>query len=392
MRLRFLLAVVSSTFLLTACDPRTQAERGEGSSKSILDMLSKEGPAVDGVQATVLTSAKEAEKNRQYDRALQFYRQLHDQDKANVAYTLGVADNLRRTDANADALRGYQEVLAKEPQNIDALEGSGLAQLATGDTKAAKSTFEQVLAIDKNRWRTLNAVGILFAMNGMADDSLAYFNQALAVAPDEPAVLNNVGLTLALNHDYPRAIETLEHASSALASDKLQAERSDLNLALVYGLAGDMDNAERVASKHLNESALNNNLGFYAELQKNDDLAKAYLNSALAGSPVFYNKAWNNLEAIGGASLNSNRTMKKTPGSAAMEKEPVSKPITTVTSAKDEKVAKGKKIVEKKADESVLEDSGIPPVQPLTVIPSSEPPVPIVPESMIKDGKVEKPQ
>lgn len=298
--LQWLIPVITP-LILAACDPRPQSQVDPAAFLGKL--MESEGPQVDGVDATLLSSAKQAEEKREYQRAVQFYQQLMDKDKDNEVYILGLADNLRRLGQYNEASARYSALIVKNPDNLDALEGKGLCLLNKGDFDDASDLFKEVLAKDSNRWRSLNAAGILFALKEMPKEALSYYDQALKVQPDEPAVLNNVGLTMAMMKNYPHAIDALTRAGRKLLDTDPQKKRADLNLALVYGLSGNMEKAEQVARRHLKESALNNNLGFYAYLADNQELAKAYLNNALSGSAVFYEKAWKNLEAMGGSKV-----------------------------------------------------------------------------------------
>jgi len=290
-------------------------------------LTSKEGPEISGIEQTLLKSAVEAEEKRDYGRALQFYKQLEDRNSKHTTYKLGIADNLRRLQQMDEALSYYDAVLKKQPDHIGAMEGKGLVLLSKTEFKQASEVLEKVMAEDPKRWRTLNAIGILFVSKEMPQEAMAYYEEALSLRPDEPTILNNVGLTLALNGDYDRAIKALQRASLKLSNDKgEQKKRADLNLALVYGIAGDLEMAEQVSKPHLSESALNNNLGFYAYLADNVELARGYLNNAISGSPQFYEKAWNNLEAIGGSKLkNSHKPPKNV-------KKPKSIPMVLVPS------------------------------------------------------------
>lgn len=280
---------------ISACDARPDSEIG---GRSLLDMFAKDGPEVSGVSDALLASAKQAEGNKDYGRALQFYKQLADASPKNASYQLGVAGNLRRLGKFDEAIQAYDALLHYHPRNVVALEGKGLALISKADFPEASTVLEQVMAMDNRRWRTLNGVGLLFVAKNMPNGAISYFDSALSVQPDHPTVLNNVGLTLALQKNYPRAIAALNRATSKVKSGSNQRKQIDLNLALVLGLSGDTVRAEKVASRHLSGSALQNNLGFYAELAGDDKLAKAYLNSAISGSSTFYKRAWENLEEL----------------------------------------------------------------------------------------------
>jgi Flp pilus assembly protein TadD len=339
---RFLLIVVTP-LILAACDPRPESQINP---RAFLDkLMDSEGPKVAGVNDTLLTSAHQAEEKRQYARALQFYQQLLDKDPENLTYLIGVADSARRAGQYDQAIAQYDAILARTPNYPDALEGKGLCYLNKGEFDSASEHFTRVLAVDDRRWRTLNGVAILFVMKEDPRSALTYFEEALRIKPAEPTILNNAGLTFALVQDYGRAVDALNQASSHIDKTDPQKKRVDLNLALVYGLAGDMEHAEEVAARQLGNSALNNNMGFYAYLANNRELAKAYLNNAIAGSPVFYEKAWKNLEVIGGTKMeHSQRTPRSDvmpfaaypPQDSMMDQAPVAAPIYPVDAGSGE--------------------------------------------------------
>ena len=68
---------------------------------------------------------------------------------------------------------------------------------------------------------------------------------------------------MALAGEYADAIQLLSDA----VKDPNAGPGTRHNLSLVYGLAGDEENARRVASADLNAAAVENNLAFYARLR-----------------------------------------------------------------------------------------------------------------------------
>jgi Flp pilus assembly protein TadD len=180
------------------------------------------------------------------------------------------------------------------------MEGRGLSLMANGKVSDAGRAFSDVIEKDPKRWRTLNAIGILFVTKNMVPEAIAYYTEALEISPDNPAILNNVGLSYATDKNYPRAIEALKQASR-FSKAPFQRKQIDLNLAMVYGVSGDFDTARDVAGKYLEGPALDNNLGLYAHLAKDDSLAKSYLNMALTQSPTYYERAWENLDVVNDA-------------------------------------------------------------------------------------------
>ncbi|MCE3006016.1 MAG: tetratricopeptide repeat protein [Rickettsiales bacterium] len=258
-------------------------------------------PDVPSVNQTLEKSANDALEAGDIKRASQFYKQLLDSDKATAAdkmrYRTALADASRRAGDDAGARKLFDEILKDDPSNLDALEGKGLTLMAQGKSAEAGRVLAQVLEKDPKRWRTLNALGILFVTKNMIPEAVEYFTEALKVSPDNSAVLNNVGLARAIEGNFPRAIEALQQAVKMSSTDA-RRKQVNLNLALVYGISGDMDSAKVVAEKYLEGAALDNNLGLYSHLAKNDELAKTYLNMALTRSPTYYERAWQNLNVI----------------------------------------------------------------------------------------------
>lgn len=273
-------------------------------------------PDVKGVNDTQEDMAKEALKSGDLQRASDYYQQLLDSKKGKpeqiLRYKMAMADVTRRLGSNEAALAMYDELYRDVPSNIEVMEGRGLALMASGKTADAGRQFSEVMEKDARRWRTLNALGILFVTKNMVPEAMAYYTEALNYSADNPAILNNVGLSYATDKQYPRGIEALQQASRFSKSPG-QKKQIDLNLAMVYGVSGDLDTAHDIAAKYLEDAALDNNLGLYAHLAKDDSLAKSYLNMALSQSSTYYERAWDNLEVVNDNSRSDDPAARPTP-------------------------------------------------------------------------------
>ena len=258
-------------------------------------------PDIKGINDTQEEMAKEATAAGDFARASKFYELLVGSDKGTkeqkLRYKLGLANTMRRLGENERALAMYEQLARENPDNMDAAEGRGLALMANGKSVDASRVFSDIVAKDPTRWRTLNALGILFVTKNMIPEAMAYYNEALKQSPENPALYNNIGLSYAVGKEYNRGVEALEQAGH-YSKTPSQRKQIDLNMALVYGAAGDLDHAREIASKYFDGPALDNNMGLYAHLSKNDGLAKTYLNMALSQSPTFYERAWSNLDIV----------------------------------------------------------------------------------------------
>lgn len=279
---------------VSACSP--SREVGNKDVQRILEEM--KGPDVQGMDQALRNGAEQAEAAGQFNNAAQFYKQLTERHPKNAEYRLKYADSLRRMGADDAAVAEYEKIRDDEEYGIAAQEGIGLSLMAQGEFDDAGDVLADVMAEDTTRWRTINAIGILFTAKQMYPEARQYFAEALAQSPKNVAVRNNTGLMEALDRNYDESIRLLQEAGKIAGKDKKQRMRTDLNLALVYAIKGDLALAEKTAAQHLTETQLLNNMGYYAHLANDDHLAKSYLNMALTASPKHYEKAWKNLETL----------------------------------------------------------------------------------------------
>jgi Flp pilus assembly protein TadD len=266
--------------------------------EKLLKVIAQDGPQVEGVEATLLNNALEATSRGEHQKAAQLYRQLLATNNESTPYALGLADSLRRNGDTDAAEIVYQEIVEKEPKSVEAKEGYGLLRLSKGEFEKAGILLSEAHKKAPKRWQTLNGLGILLVERGTIPDAIAYFKEALKHSKNNPAVLNNIGLTYAIDDQPENALSALGEAIETSPVKSSQRKNIELNLALVMGIYGDMNAAEKILKSHLSEAAVANNLGLYAYLANNEVLAKSYLNTALSRSPYHYKRAWENLDTI----------------------------------------------------------------------------------------------
>lgn len=294
---------LSALLCLTALTACSQTSGFTGTAEDFFKTM--EGPEITGVDETMLNYARDAEKNHDYKVAAQTYQQLLDKSPDNKGVAYALAEALRKNGDLDRALNLYNSIEKQHPDYQEAREGKGLTLLAKGGMDEAGLVFSSLMEENPNRWRTLNGIGILFAQKNLYPEAQQYFKEALAKSPDNPSILNNSGLARALDRDFYQAIRTLEEASAKAGNDS-QRIRIDLNTALVHAVSGNMQAAEIVASKHLQDERLQNNLGLYAELANDQTLAKTHLHMALSESKTHYERAWQNLQALNNPPMQEN--------------------------------------------------------------------------------------
>ncbi len=263
-----------------------------------------EGPKVDSLQETQAKQAKESVEKRDYVKALTIYNQLVADHPDNRAYQLGLADSLRLKGEVAKAQDVYSKLVDASKTGdkdwLDAMEGRGLSHVQQGNFDEAVKAFTLVLNQDGTRWRSINGLAVALALTGRSKEAMEYYKVALQLSNNNVAVLNNMGLSLAFEGKVKQAYAPLEQASNSLAKGSAERQQVDLNLALVYGLGGRTTAAEKTLKPYLVQAAIYNNLGVYAMLANDKAEAQKYLKKALSSSPTHYQRAWENLQKLGG--------------------------------------------------------------------------------------------
>jgi len=250
------------------------------------------------VEKALYESALTALEDNEYPKAEQYLKQLMKDHPDNPTYLQKYADLGRKMGKCKVSLSIYTALLAKDEGNLDFQEGKALCQLQMGDYEKAGRAFTEIMEKDATRWRSINGAGLIFISRKKYAEATQYFTLASEVSGEDPSVLNNMGLTKALVGNYTDAIDILKKASTSSKEVPEQKRRVDLNLALVYGISGDFDSAKATAAPHLTEPQLYNNLGIYSELAHQPELAKTYLNKALASTTIYYDRAWENLDRL----------------------------------------------------------------------------------------------
>ncbi len=185
-------------------------------------------------------------------------------DKANG---LAFATALQMTGRNDQSLAVMQQVAIAHPDDRDVLAAYGKALAAAGDLPKALETVRRAQTPDRPDWRLLSAEGAILDQLGQPDKARVLYEKALVIQPNEPSVLSNLGMSYLLANDLPKAETYLSRAAKLPGADG----RVRQNLALVMGLQGRFDEAERTASADLGPEEAKANVAYLRQMlaQKN---------------------------------------------------------------------------------------------------------------------------
>ncbi|MGP2491594.1 tetratricopeptide repeat protein [Mesorhizobium sp. PUT5] len=181
-------------------------------------------------------------------------------------------------DGDADqSLAVMRKLAIAYPKDRAVLAAYGKALAANGQLEPALDAVRRAQTPEYPDWRLASAEGAILDQLGQKDEARQLYRKALDLKPNEPSVLSNLGMSYVLDGDLRTAETYLRSAAEQPGGDS----RVRQNLALVVGLQGRFDEAERIASQELSPDQAQANV--------------AYLRRMLSQQ-----NAWSQLKAQGG--------------------------------------------------------------------------------------------
>lgn len=146
---------------------------------------------------------------------------------------------LRQTDHPREALSVLDEVLAEQPENVDALYDSSLIAEQLGKPAELEKRLRKVLELSPDHAHAMNALGYsLTERNVRLDEAAALLGRAIALEPNDPAILDSVGWLNFRQGHLGKAEEYLRKAFAAFPDTEVAS-----HLIEVLWAAGKKDEA-----------------------------------------------------------------------------------------------------------------------------------------------------
>ncbi len=163
---------------------------------------------------------------------------------------------LRQADRRADALAVLDEILAEQPDNIDALYDSGLLAEQTGKPAELEKRLRRLLTLEPDHAHALNALAYSYVeRNVRLADAEKMLERAIQLEPEDPAILDSLGW-LYFRQGKPAKAEELLRKAFALFPDPEVAS----HLIEVLWSAGKKDEARQqyrdALARHANDAIL----------------------------------------------------------------------------------------------------------------------------------------
>lgn len=166
-------------------------------------------------------------------------------------------------DGDADqSLAVMRKLAIAYPKDRDVLAAYGKALAANGQFEAALDAVRRAQTPEYPDWRLVSAEAAILDQLNQKDDARQLYRKALELKPNEPSVLSNLGMSYVLEGD----LRTAETYMRSAAQQQNADSRVRQNLALVVGLQGRFDEAEKIASQELSPEQAQANVAYLRQM------------------------------------------------------------------------------------------------------------------------------
>jgi predicted TPR repeat methyltransferase len=124
-------------------------------------------------------------KRQQDQLAIDYFTRALALDNNELDARNNLASTFMHHDRFENALMHYDILLQKEPDNIEYLYNSGVAQMALGHLNEATLFFEKLLTLDEQHTPSLNNLAAIYLKQELRETSQAYLQKALDINPND---------------------------------------------------------------------------------------------------------------------------------------------------------------------------------------------------------------
>ncbi|ESY92570.1 tetratricopeptide repeat protein [Mesorhizobium sp. LNHC229A00] len=166
-------------------------------------------------------------------------------------------------DGDADqSLAVMRKLAIAYPKDREVLAAYGKALAANGQFEAALDAVRRAQTPEYPDWRLVSAEAAILDQVGQKDEARQLYRKALELKPKEPSILSNLGMSYVLEGDLRTAETYMRSAAQQPNADS----RVRQNLALVVGLQGRFDEAEKIASQELSPEQAQANVAYLRQM------------------------------------------------------------------------------------------------------------------------------
>lgn len=197
-------------------------------------------------------------------QAVAYWSNAYERDRNDRKAILGFSEALITNEQFVQAKAVLRAGVITHPRDRDIASAYGKVLAMNGQLEESLNVIQQAQDPQKPDWKLLSAEGAVLDQMGRHENARQIYQQALKIVPDDASLLNNLGLSYLLSNQLPEAEYTLRKAAALPTADS----RVRQNLALVLGVQGKFDEAEKVATAELDPQEAEANIAYLRSMLK----------------------------------------------------------------------------------------------------------------------------
>jgi Flp pilus assembly protein TadD len=182
----------------------------------------------------------------------------YSRNPADKATGLRYAEVLQMGGRTDQSLAVMRKLAIEHPADRQVLAAYGKALAAAGQLEPALDAVRRAQTPEYPDWKLVSAEAAILDQLGKSGDARALYRRALDMKPNEPSILSNLGMSYVLEGDL-RSAETYMRSAAGLPGADSRVRQ---NLALVVGLQGRFEEAEKLARQELSPEQAEANVAY----------------------------------------------------------------------------------------------------------------------------------
>lgn len=168
-------------------------------------------------------------------------------DPSDKSTAMRYAQVLQMNGRTEQSLAVMRKLAIAYPKDREVLSAYGKALASAGELEPALDAVRRAQTPEYPDWKLVSAEAAILDQLGKSGEARKLYRRALDLKPNDPSILSNLGMSYVLEGDLKTAETYMRSASGQPGADS----RVRQNLALVVGLQGRFEEAEKIASAEL---------------------------------------------------------------------------------------------------------------------------------------------
>lgn len=185
-------------------------------------------------------------------------------DTSDKSTAMKYAQVLQMNGRTEQSLAVMRKLAIAYPKDREVLAAYGKALASAGELEPALDAVRRAQTPEYPDWKLVSAEAAILDQLGKSGEARKLYRRALDLKPNDPSILSNLGMSYVLEGDLRTAETYMRSAAGQPGADS----RVRQNLALVVGLQGRFEEAEKIASAELSPEQAKANVAYLRGMLK----------------------------------------------------------------------------------------------------------------------------